>query len=73
MVLTHACTLESPGGLLKILVPGPHPPEVLVLLVWGGATALVMFLSSPSNSDLQPGSIFFTLILKIKNATRQAE
>ena len=36
MVLNLGCTLELPGDLLKILTPGPHPPEILVLVMeWG--------------------------------------
>lgn len=42
-VLNPGYTLESPGDLLKSLVPGPQPLEILVLLVWGGDTALVIF------------------------------
>ena len=55
-ILNIGCKLESPEGLLKLLMPESHPPEILTSFVWAEAWPLGPFKKhQPHNLRLQTG------------------
>lgn len=40
VVLKRECASESPGGVVKRGIAGPHPLECLILYIWGRAQEL---------------------------------